>query len=78
MSGSLGGNQIIQLHDQFVEDLKIKGHIQTPEVEEAFRAVPRHLFLPDVPLERVYSDEAILTKLQNGQLVLLPGRFVRI
>ena len=27
MSGSLGGNQIIQLHDQFVEDLKIKGFI---------------------------------------------------
>jgi protein-L-isoaspartate(D-aspartate) O-methyltransferase len=69
MSESLGANQIIQLHDQFVEDLKIKGHLQTPEVEEAFRAVPRHLFLPDVPLERVYSDEAILTKLQNGQLV---------
>ena len=68
MSGSLGANQIIQLHDRFVEDLKIKGHIETPEVEEAFRAVPRHLFLPDVPLERVYSDEAILTKLQNGQL----------
>ncbi|CAI8026814.1 Protein-L-isoaspartate O-methyltransferase 2, partial [Geodia barretti] len=52
-----------------VEDLKIKGHIETPEVEAAFRVVPRHLFLPDVPLERVYSDEAILTKLQNGQLV---------
>ena len=69
MSGSLGANQIIQLHDRFVEDLKIKGHIETPEVEAAFRAVPRHLFLPDVPLERVYSDEAILTKLQNGQLV---------
>ena len=69
MSGSLSANQIARLHDQFVEDLKIKGHIQSPQVEEAFRAVPRHLFLPDVPLERVYSDEAILTKRLDGKVV---------
>lgn len=29
--------------------------------EAAFRAVPRHLFLPDVPWEEVYSDSAIPT-----------------
>ena len=69
MSGSLGANQITRLHDQYVEDLKIKGHIQSPEVEAAFRAVPRRLFLPDVPLERVYSDEAILTKRLDGKVV---------
>lgn len=31
-------------------------------VAQAFRAVPRHVFLPGVPLEEVYSDEAIVTK----------------
>lgn len=28
-------------------------------VEAAFRAVPRHVFLPDIPLEKAYTDEAI-------------------
>ena len=69
MSGSWGANQITRLHEDYVEELKSKGAIQSPRVEEAFRSVPRHLFLPDVPLERVYSDEAILTKLQDGHLV---------
>ena len=69
MSGSLGANQITRLHEDYVEELKSKGAIQSPRVEEAFRSVPRHLFLPEVPLERVYRDEAILTKRQDGQLV---------
>ena len=69
MPRSSGANQITRLHGNYVEELKSKGAIQSPRVEEAFRAVPRHLFLPEVPLERVYRDEAILTKLQNGQLV---------
>ena len=69
MSGSLGANQITRLHGDYVEELKSKGAIQSPRVEEAFRSVPRHVFLPEVPLERVYRDEAILTKRQDGQLV---------
>jgi protein-L-isoaspartate(D-aspartate) O-methyltransferase len=33
-----------------------------PLVVAALRAVPRHLFLPDVPASEVYSDEAVVTK----------------
>jgi protein-L-isoaspartate(D-aspartate) O-methyltransferase len=33
-----------------------------PLVARALRTVPRHLFLPGVPPEQVYSDEAIVTK----------------
>ena len=69
MSGPSRTNEINRLHDNYVEDLKGKGAIQAPRVEEAFRAVPRHLFLPEVPAERVYRDESILTKRQDGQLV---------
>ena len=69
MSGSLGANGITRLQDAYLEDLRSKGYIQSTRVEEAFRAVPRHLFLPDVPLERVYSDNAILTKRQAGEVV---------
>jgi protein-L-isoaspartate(D-aspartate) O-methyltransferase len=31
-------------------------------VTEAMRAVPRHVFLPDLPAEEAYQDEAIVTK----------------
>ncbi|PKB83314.1 MAG: hypothetical protein BZY88_02400 [SAR202 cluster bacterium Io17-Chloro-G9] len=62
-------NRISGLQDALVEDLKSKGCIQSPNVEGAFRAVPRHLFLPDVAPERVYSDDAILTKRMDGKVV---------
>lgn len=42
-----------------VEDLKSKGAIRTEPVEAAFREVPRHLFVPDAPLEEAYRDEVI-------------------
>ena len=45
------------------------GCVQSSSVEDAFRAVPRHLFLPGVELERVYSDDAILTKRLGGEVV---------
>lgn len=34
----------------------------TERVAEALRVVPRHVFLPGIPYETVYSDEAIVTK----------------
>lgn len=54
-----------ELHHALVEYLKHSGHLPSPRVEAAFRAVPRHLFLPEVELEKVYEDEAIPTKLQD-------------
>ena len=50
------------LHHQLVDTLKRDGSIRTPAVEAAFRAVPRHPFLPAVALEEVYQDEAIPTR----------------
>ena len=60
---------IAELQDGLVEELKRLDYIRSPSVERAFRAVPRHVFLPDVPLERVYSDEAIPTKRTDGKVV---------
>ncbi len=51
---------------QLVDMLKQSGCLSTPAVEAAFRAVPRHLFLPGIPLDKVYADEAIPTKYQDG------------
>lgn len=49
-----------------VDDLQQRRMIHDAAVQAAFRAVPRHLFLPDVPLELVYSDQSIVTKTQGG------------
>lgn len=49
-----------------VAHMKATGLIQSPSVEDAFRSVPRHLFLPNEPLDRAYADEAIPTKRQHG------------
>jgi protein-L-isoaspartate(D-aspartate) O-methyltransferase len=52
--------------DALVDRLKSAGHIRSAAVEAAFRAAPRHLFLPGEPLERVYADEAIVTRFRDG------------
>lgn len=57
------------LHRALVDELVRQGHIASPSVEAAFRAVPRHLFLPDVPLEDVYRDQVIVTKTVDGLAV---------
>ena len=54
------------LREALVETLKKDNHIRSPRVEAAFRGVPRHLFLPGVELEKVYSDEPIVTKRLDG------------
>ncbi len=47
---------------KMIGSLVTRGYIRSPRVEEAFRAVARHLFLPEVPLDQVYSGEAIVTR----------------
>jgi len=69
MNKPSNANGIAGLHEALVKKLIRIGCIRSPNVEEAFRAVPRHLFLPGVALERVYSDDAILTKRIDGKVV---------
>ncbi len=54
--------EAVTLNQALVDDLKKRGLIKTERVEAAFREVPRHVFLPGVPLEEVYSDRAISAK----------------
>jgi protein-L-isoaspartate(D-aspartate) O-methyltransferase len=62
-------NQPAQLHQTLVDHLVQDQYISSTAVEAAFRAVPRHHFLPDLELETVYSDEAIAIKEVNGRTV---------
>ena len=62
-------DDISSLHRSLVDYLKGAGFIHTSRVEEAFRKVPRHLFLPDVAIAQVYRDQPIPTKHIDDQVV---------
>ncbi|MBX6341955.1 MAG: methyltransferase domain-containing protein, partial [Thermomicrobiaceae bacterium] len=51
---------------RLVEELRFNGALTDEAVARAFRAVPREVFVPGVPLEQVYRDEAIVTKRAEG------------
>src|SRR5205085_3592015 len=54
------------LRELLVSDLLRAAKIHSPRVAEAFRAVPRHRFVPDVPVETAYEDDVIFTKSRDG------------
>jgi protein-L-isoaspartate(D-aspartate) O-methyltransferase len=49
-----------------VDVLRDTGRLRTPAVEEAFRAVPRHLFLPGLGPAEAYADEAVAVQSTAG------------
>jgi protein-L-isoaspartate(D-aspartate) O-methyltransferase len=55
-----------ELRQALVEKLRRDGLLRDDAVERAMCTVPRHLFLPDAPLEQAYSDNAILTHEEDG------------
>ncbi|WP_242882629.1 methyltransferase, FxLD system [Actinomadura litoris] len=48
--------------DLLVQNLIDSGDLHTPEIQAAVRAVPRHLFLPEVPVADAYADQIVVTK----------------
>lgn len=52
-----------QRNEQLVSQLESSGCLRDPAVASAFRAVLRHHFLPGRPLDEVYEDSAIMTKM---------------
>jgi protein-L-isoaspartate(D-aspartate) O-methyltransferase len=55
--------------DQLADALVAQGAIVTPAVEAAFRAVSRHQFVPGVPIDHAYRNEAIPTKFADGRAI---------
>jgi len=55
-----------RLHRAFVDELARLGRLADRRIETAFRAVPRHRFLPGVPLEEAYRDRVVVTKVEDG------------
>ncbi len=50
-----------QLNAALIEKLKTEGFLAAPTIEQAFRSVLRHHFLPGRPWHEVYANEAIVT-----------------
>jgi protein-L-isoaspartate(D-aspartate) O-methyltransferase len=51
-----------ELNRELIAGLKAHGCLRSARIEAAFESVPRHLFLPGLPLDEAYADEAITTK----------------
>ncbi|WP_329317978.1 methyltransferase, FxLD system [Streptomyces sp. NBC_01262] len=51
-----------RLRDALVDQVIKEGRVHTPRVEEALRTVPRHLFVPDAPLEDAYANSTVHVK----------------
>jgi protein-L-isoaspartate(D-aspartate) O-methyltransferase len=52
-----------QLHEALVREIRAAGGAWREPVQQALRAVPRHLFVPEVPLEEAYAvGSAVVTK----------------
>ncbi|MCT2594495.1 methyltransferase, FxLD system [Streptomyces sp. N2-109] len=51
-----------RLRNALVDKIRESGHALTPAVETALRTVPRHLFVPDTPLEDAYANTPVNIK----------------
>ncbi|MFJ7279805.1 methyltransferase, FxLD system [Kitasatospora sp. NPDC098663] len=51
-----------ELRNQLADRLRAGNVIRTQPVEDAIRRVPRHQFIPGVPLTDAYADDAVYTK----------------
>jgi protein-L-isoaspartate(D-aspartate) O-methyltransferase len=49
-----------------VDALRGSGRVRSAAVEEAFRTVPRHLFLPGLAVADAYADEAVAVQFTEG------------
>jgi protein-L-isoaspartate(D-aspartate) O-methyltransferase len=56
------------LRDGLASAVRANGAATDELILTALRTVPRHLFLPDVPPERAYQDDAIVTKRDERNL----------
>jgi protein-L-isoaspartate(D-aspartate) O-methyltransferase len=57
------------LREAMVSHLEHAGVVHLTRVAAAMRKVPRHRFVPGVPLEDAYADRAIAIKMADGEVV---------
>ncbi|MET9296580.1 methyltransferase, FxLD system [Streptomyces sp. NPDC003077] len=50
------------LRNELADHLRETNTVRSATVDAAFRSVPRHAFVPGVPLKEAYADDAVYTK----------------
>lgn len=71
--GAVGGgprDETSKLRDRLVDRLVRSGFLTDRRVEDALRAVPRHLFVPEQSVEAAYEDRAL--PIGHGQTISQP------
>src|SRR5262245_57191173 len=65
---SADSDRALEFRHAMADKLRDAGMITLPAVEQAFRTVPRHLFVPDgTPLEVAYNtDDSVTIKTDEG------------
>jgi len=56
-----------RLRESLIAAMRDNGSLRNAAVERAFASVPRHRFVPDVPLGDAYVDHAISIKSEGGE-----------
>lgn len=51
-----------RLRNALADQLRAQGTVRTERVEAALREVPRHTFVPEVPVDEAYADVPLYTK----------------
>ena len=59
---TVADSDLSRLQDRMVTSVTASGRPVSDAVVAAMRAVPRHLFLPELPAELAYRNEAIVTR----------------
>ncbi|MFE0130165.1 methyltransferase, FxLD system [Streptomyces sp. NPDC059037] len=65
-SDTIEASSADRLRTQLIDQLVEEGCVRTPRVEEAMRTVPRHLFVPNAPLETAYKNAPVNTKFDGS------------
>jgi len=58
-----------ELRQALIDSLIERKILTSPWTVRAFQEVPRHLFVPQVPLEEAYEDKVILHKMVDDKLL---------
>ncbi len=58
-----------RLHEALIAELQREGLLNDEAIAAAFRATPRHYFLPGHPLEEIYADKAVAVKREGDEWV---------
>lgn len=52
----------VRLRDALADHIAGRGTFRTPQVQAAFRTVPRHVFLPGTGMQTAYTPQVVITK----------------